>query len=89
VRKANCSNCILHNATKHASDGLGVHTEISSLKICGHFSVSAKRREELKSFFDFVDVEWLEIVHVPKYWLSPTSTVGTLIQNWLYHQKCE
>lgn len=84
VLKANCSNHILHNATKHASDGLDVDIEMIILKIYGHFSVSAKRREELKSFFDFVDAEWLEIVrHVPTRWLSLTSAVDRLIQNWL------
>jgi hypothetical protein len=55
VLKANCSNHVLHNATKRASDGLDVDIKIFMLKICGHFSISEKRGEKLKSFFDFVD----------------------------------
>jgi hypothetical protein len=84
VLKANSSNHILHNAIKPASDGLDLDIETIILKIYGHFSVSAKRREELKSFFDCVHAEWLGIVcHVPTRWLSLTSAVNRLIQNWL------
>jgi hypothetical protein len=61
VLKTNFTNHILHKATKHASDGLDLVIEMIILKIYGHFSISAKKREELKSFFDFVQAEWLEI----------------------------
>jgi hypothetical protein len=44
VLKPNYSNQILHNATKHASDGLDLDIGMSILKIYGHFSVLAKRR---------------------------------------------
>jgi hypothetical protein len=78
--KAKCSNHILHNATEHASDGLDLNIEMIILKIYGHFLVSTKIREELKSFFDFVHAEWLEIVcHVPIRWLSLTSPVDRLV----------
>lgn len=81
--KANCSNHVLHNATKYATDRLDVDIENIVLKIFNHFSVSAKRRDELKSFFDFVDLEWSEIVrHVPTRWLSLTPAVKRLLQNW-------
>jgi hypothetical protein len=33
VLKENCSNHVLHNATKHASHGLDVDTEMIILKI--------------------------------------------------------
>jgi hypothetical protein len=48
--------------------------------VYGNVSLSARRREELKSFFDFVDAKWSEIVF---HWLSLTSAVDGLIQNWL------
>jgi hypothetical protein len=51
------------------------------LKTCGHFSVSAKRREELKSFFGLVTVERWEIVHRVPARLSPKLAVDRLIQN--------
>jgi hypothetical protein len=47
----------LHNATKHVSDGVDVNIKMIVLKIYRHFPVSAKGREKMKSFFDFVDVE--------------------------------
>lgn len=61
VLKANYANHILHNATKYACDGLGLDIEMIILKIDGHFSISAKRREEFKSFLDIIDAECLEI----------------------------
>ncbi len=61
ILKANCPAHIAHNTCKHACDQLSVDTETLVLKIYNHFSVSASRREELQTFFDFVDIEWREI----------------------------
>ena len=55
--KANCTNHNLHNAMRYASDRLDVDTEKIVLETYNYFSISAKRREELQSIFDFVDLE--------------------------------
>ena len=71
IIKANCSNHVLHNAIKYAIDRLDIDVENIVLKVYNHFSVSAKRREELKNFFEFVHLEWSEIIrHAPTRWLS-------------------
>ena len=44
--------------------------------------MSTKRREELQSIFDFVDLERTELIHyVPTKWLSVTPAVKILILN--------
>lgn len=53
------------------------------MKIYGHFSISAKRREELKDFHSFVDIEYREILrHVSTRWLSLLPCIDRLILNW-------
>jgi hypothetical protein len=69
----------LLNARRCASDELNVDIEMI-IKIYGHFLLLAKRREQLKSFFDFVVAEWLEIVMI-SHCLSLTPA-DRLIQNW-------
>ena len=83
ILSANCSNHILHNGCKHASDILDIDIELIVLKLYGHFASSAKRREKLQSFFTFVDLEWSEILrHVPTRWLSLTPAVDRVLSNW-------
>ena len=48
--RGNCHAHIMHNTVKHALDKLTVDVENVVLKVYGHFSVSAKRRESLKEF---------------------------------------
>lgn len=83
IISANCCNHILHNACKHACNSLDLDVEVIVLKLYSHFSSSAKRREELQSFFTFVDLEWSEILrHVPTRWLSLTPAVDRILCNW-------
>ena len=50
------------------------------LKIYAHFSVSATRREDLKEFVLYAELEWQELVkHCPTRWLS----IGPAIQKIL------
>lgn len=83
ILKANCPTHIAHSACKHASDQLAVDIEAIVFKIYSHFSVSATRREELRSFSDFVDTEWREILrHVCTRWLSLRPAVNRLLETW-------
>lgn len=83
ILKANCPAHIIHNASKHACDQLPVDIETLVMKVYSHFSVSASRREELKGFFEFLDLEWREILrHVCTRWLSLHRAVERLLQNW-------
>ncbi|KAM3620103.1 uncharacterized protein V6R79_018367 [Siganus canaliculatus] len=83
ILKANCPAHIAHNACKHACDQLSVDIQSIVIKIYSHFSVSASRREQLRAFFAFVDVEWREILqHVCTRWLSLHPAVDRLHQSW-------
>lgn len=61
----------MHNTFRKALDGLDFDLETSVLKIYAHFFVSASRREDLKEFVLYAELEWQELVkHCPTRWLS-------------------
>ncbi|KAK1874558.1 Pre-mRNA-splicing factor CLF1 [Dissostichus eleginoides] len=81
--RGNCHAHIVHNTVKHALDKLTVDVENVVLKVYGHFSISAKRRESLKEFCEFCDVEFQEILrHVTTRWLSLNPAIHRLMQTW-------
>lgn len=84
--KANCHAHIIHNCVKHALDELdniNVDVETIIFKIHSHFACSAKRRDNLKTFFDFLDIQWREILrHVETRWLSLLPVVHRLLECW-------
>uniref|UniRef100_H3A0B7 DUF4371 domain-containing protein n=1 Tax=Latimeria chalumnae TaxID=7897 RepID=H3A0B7_LATCH len=83
ILKANCPAHVAHNTCKHASDQLSVDIDMTVLKIYSHFSVSAKHREKLRNFFEFVEIEWKEVLrHVSTRWLSLNPAVDQLLRNW-------
>ncbi len=54
------------------------------LKIYSEFSTSAKKVSELKNFFEKDDIEFNEILrHITTRWLSLSSSVDRLIENWI------
>ena len=64
-------------------ENLNVDVENIVLKIYGHFSVSAKRRETLKDFHSFVETEYREILrHVPTRWLSLQPCIERILLFW-------
>lgn len=68
---------------KKALDKLSVDVENIVLKIYSFFSTSAKRRESLKEFCEFCDVEFHDILrHVVTRWLSLNPAITRLLQNW-------
>ena len=82
ILKANCPAHIAHHVCKHSCDQLSIDIETIVQKIYSHFSVSASRREELRSFFAFVDIEWREILrHVCTRWLSLHPAVSRLLES--------
>ncbi|CAF4624358.1 unnamed protein product, partial [Rotaria sp. Silwood2] len=50
---------VLHNSVKHAHDELTIDIEAVLCKLYSHFSRSAKRTDALKSYFDFVESDYL------------------------------
>lgn len=81
--EGNCHGHIVHNTVKHALDQLTVDVENVVLKVYGHFSASAKRRESLKEFCQFCDVEFREILrHVTTRWLSLNPAISRLMRFW-------
>lgn len=82
--QGNCHAHIVHNTVKHALDQLTVDVENVVLKVYGFFSTSAKRRESLKEFCRFCDVEFQEILrHVTTRWLSLNPAITRLMQTWI------
>lgn len=83
IKKGNCHAHIIHNCVKFSIDFLGLDVENLILKIYSHFSMSAKRREELKSFHEFVDCEWRELIrHVGTRWLSLNPCIERILLNY-------
>uniref|UniRef100_A0A671TRE5 DUF4371 domain-containing protein n=1 Tax=Sparus aurata TaxID=8175 RepID=A0A671TRE5_SPAAU len=84
ILRGNCHAHIFHNTVKKALDKLSVDVENIVLKIYSFFSTSAKRRESLKEFCEFCDVEFHEILrHVATRWLSLNPAITRLLQNWV------
>ncbi|CAF4456851.1 unnamed protein product [Rotaria sp. Silwood2] len=81
--KGNCFAHVLHNGVKHAHDDLLIDVESILCKIYSFFSNSAKRVEELKSYYDFVQVEYRVLLeHITIRWLSLLPSIQRLIENY-------
>lgn len=66
---------------RHPNDSLDINVETAIMQIHSHFSV-AKRGEELKDYFEFVEIECKEILrHVTNRSLSLEPTVDRLLHN--------
>lgn len=79
--KSGCLAHIVNNAFKHGLQKLDFDVETVVLKIYSHFSSSASRREDLKSFFDFAQVDWEELIkHVPTRWLSLGPAIDKILK---------
>jgi hypothetical protein len=80
--KANCKCHILHNCVKYGMKSFSFDMELLVLKVFSEFSAYAKRTKELKSFFDFVNQEYKEVLrHVATRWLSLLPALERLL-NW-------
>ncbi|KAK4881503.1 hypothetical protein RN001_004822 [Aquatica leii] len=83
IVKAGCPVHILHNAAKYSTDKLEVDVESLILKICSHFSRSAKRRADLKLQFEANEMQWEEIIkHVATRFLSLGPAAERVLKIW-------
>uniref|UniRef100_H3AWU7 HAT C-terminal dimerisation domain-containing protein n=1 Tax=Latimeria chalumnae TaxID=7897 RepID=H3AWU7_LATCH len=80
--QGNCHALIVHNAVRQALNELFVDIETVVLKVYGFFSVSAKRRENLKEFFDFSGCT-VERNSAARRWLSLNPAISRMLQNWV------
>lgn len=77
---AGCSAHILHNRAKHAYNFLPVDEENIVLNTFNYFASSTKRTKELKEFYEFVDIEWQELLrHMPVRWLTLWPAIDRLV----------
>ena len=80
---ANCNCHVIHNNARFGFKILSRDIELLVIKIFNEFSISAKRVKELKSCFDFVEIEYKELLrHVPTRWLSLLPALDRLILSW-------
>ena len=71
IVKANCNCHVLHNTINFAMLKLPLDIENLILKIYSHFSISAKRVDQLKSCYEFADKEFECLKrHVTTRWLT-------------------
>jgi len=83
ILKANCNAHIVHNTLRKMTDVLDCDVETIVRAVYSHFSISANRRVELKEFFEFVDVEYHDLLrHVTTRWLSLGPAIKRLLQSW-------
>jgi hypothetical protein len=81
--KANCHCHLLHNTTKYAliKHPLDIETLISN--IYNHFEHSSKRIEQLKSCYEFTDLEYKKILNsCQTRWLSLFPAIQRIIKNF-------
>ena len=84
ILKANCNAHVSHNTLRKAADVLKCDIETVITSVYSHFSVSANRRIQLVDFFEFVDVEYHELLrHVPTRWLSLGPAIDRLLDSWI------
>ena len=83
IIKANCMAHIVHNYAANAGDMLNIDIDSVVNQIFSHFSVCAKRTEEFKAFFAFVEEDYHVVRrHVPTRWLSLWPAVQRLHDSW-------
>lgn len=73
----------MHNTVRCIIDKLDYDVESLILKIYAHMSLSAKRRESLKEFAEFNEVEYLELSrHVITRSLSLNKFIEKILKLW-------
>lgn len=83
IVKANCNAHVVHNTLRKLTDVLDCDVETTITSIYGHFSVSANRRTDLQEFFEFVDLEYHDLLrHVTTRWLSLGPAIKRLLESW-------
>lgn len=83
IVKANCNAHVLHNTLKKLLDVIHCDVETTVTCVYSHFSISANRRVQLQEFFDFVDLEYHDLLrHVTTRWLSLGPAIDRLLKSW-------
>jgi hypothetical protein len=83
IVKANCNTHIVHNTLRKVVDVLDCDVETIVTAVYSHFSISANRRVELQDFFNFLDLEYHDMLrHVSTRWLSLGPAIDRLLQSW-------
>ncbi|CAF1058437.1 unnamed protein product [Didymodactylos carnosus] len=79
--KGSCYNHILYNSVKQAHKLLTIDVEKILLSIYAHFSRSAKRIEELKTYYEFYEQDYLVILkHIKTRWLSLHTSIERILK---------
>uniref|UniRef100_A0A8C4Y930 HAT C-terminal dimerisation domain-containing protein n=2 Tax=Gopherus TaxID=38771 RepID=A0A8C4Y930_9SAUR len=83
IIEVGCKCHVIHNCIKNGMKALSFDVESLVLKVYSEFSSSAKKSESLCSFFEFVEIEYKEILHhVPTRWLSLLPAIEQVLQCW-------
>ena len=78
-----CKCHVIHNCLKNAMKTMSFDVETLVLKIYSEFSSSAKNSANLSSFFDFVEMEYHDVLrHVPTRWLSLLPAIERVLHSW-------
>jgi hypothetical protein len=83
ILKSNCNCHVIHNAARNGRKALTFDIENLILKVFSEFSNSAKKSQHLKKCFEFLEMEYEDVLRlVVTRWLSLSRCLEHVLSSW-------